>query len=158
MSDMIKFDGSDWNSVREMIKAINNANSMLMGRTVDDELIEYNLAEDNVLHTTVHQNNGWLRHTYYYLDSLTVEEMYKPSEEKKESVERANRYLVAKKKSSEEIMNFLKEKLETKYERFREMAREDDSVDLVWTTCASAISSLMYDLEDELGMTFNRGE
>lgn len=76
MDNIIKFDPSDWNTIRDTIDSIIQAGEMQYGRTEDNEPISYDLSDDDTLHTTVIQNNGLVRENWYHIEDHTVEETY----------------------------------------------------------------------------------
>jgi len=75
--NQIRFDSTDWNSIRDTIKKINEAGCMQLGTTEDGEDIFFDVTREGALHTTVLQKNGWERHNYYNPYRFTVDEIYR---------------------------------------------------------------------------------
>lgn len=76
MSNMIRFDSSDWSTIKAMYDKVNELGVMLTGITEEGELIAYAVNNENELTTIVSQKNGWIRTKTYDLIDHYVTEMY----------------------------------------------------------------------------------
>lgn len=76
---MINFESSNWNSIRETIKEIEQRAMMIICRTTEDELMILDSPDSHTLITEVFQTNGWRRKNIYHTDDFTIEEMYSKS-------------------------------------------------------------------------------
>lgn len=78
--EMINFDSTSWESIRETIDTINEVGEMQVGKTADGEDIHFNVAkygDEDCLVTNVFQSNGcWVRQNIYHPSDYTVEELY----------------------------------------------------------------------------------
>lgn len=73
---MINFDSSNWDSIRETIKEIEQRAMMIMCRTTEDELMILDSPDSHTLITEVFQKNGWILKNVYHIKDFTIEEMY----------------------------------------------------------------------------------
>lgn len=79
MSNVINLDTSDWNSIEDAIKKINEIGSMQVGTTSEGETILLDVGHDgegDTLITEVTQKNGWIRKNIYHKADLYCEELY----------------------------------------------------------------------------------
>ena len=78
-TNTIKFDPTDWDSIRDTIDKINNFGVQL-GTTSEEENILFDLGKDDdgndYLITSVFQSNRWIRKNYYYPNDYIIEEIY----------------------------------------------------------------------------------
>lgn len=83
MDNQIRLDTRDWGSIEDTIQKINRIGSMQFAHNSEGEPIVLDVFRDDEghdgLHITIHQDNGWDRHNYYYPSDLYVEERYERS-------------------------------------------------------------------------------
>lgn len=86
--DKCKFDPSDWDSIRDMIKTLKSMRSgaILSGENEAGERMEFSLIIDRsysleenqwILEVMTYQNNDWIRINRYYPRDLVVDETYR---------------------------------------------------------------------------------
>ena len=78
---MINFDSSDWDSICDTIKKVNEIDELQYGKTSDDEDIIFDVCKDeygnNCLKTDVFQSDGWIRTNIYNPTWYSIDEFYK---------------------------------------------------------------------------------
>ena len=78
--NMINFDSRDWNSIRDTIDKIKDFGELQVGKTENGETIIFDVCKDDdgndVLFTSVIQENGFVRKNYYQLSDYSVEELF----------------------------------------------------------------------------------
>lgn len=78
--NMIVFDSTSWESIRDTIKKIKEFGEMQFGQTEEGEAIIFDVGhdgEDDTLSTSVFQSNGWVRTNIYHPADYTIEEIYR---------------------------------------------------------------------------------
>lgn len=80
MNNVINFNSTDWNSIRDTINKINKIGCMQIGETSRGETITFdvtNCGDEDCLVTEVFQKNGWIHRRVYHPSDLTVEGSHK---------------------------------------------------------------------------------
>ena len=74
MANPIRIDFSDLKAMREVMDKYHTTETMLFGKTEDDEMTLTSIFEDKIVHTT-YQNNHWIRISILHRDG-EIEELY----------------------------------------------------------------------------------
>ncbi len=75
--EKIKFDSSDWDSIRKVYEILIRRGTIQCGETAEGEFITFDCNEyEETLMTEVLQHNQWTRKNVYHLDTKEIETLY----------------------------------------------------------------------------------